>query len=111
MNREYLRLELPYPRPPHGDALVRPRGRPIIWFPTSVGRFHQNEDFGLTTAVKDLIEGGAIQFACVDSVDAESFYAKEKHPAERIRRHDQYDQYLYNEVVPFVRTRAQTSDG
>ncbi len=82
-------------------------GYPMIWYPTSVGRFYQNEDFGLIGAVADLIEGGALQVACVDSVDEESFYARNRHPAERIRRHDQYDRYVYDEVVPFVRIKAR----
>jgi esterase/lipase superfamily enzyme len=84
-------------------------GRPMIWFPTSAGRFYQNEDFGLIGAVGDLIDGGALQVACVDSVDEESFYAKKRHPSERIRRHDQYDRYIYSEVVPYVRGRAGTN--
>ena len=48
--------------------------------------------------------------ACVDSVDSESFYAKNRHPAERIRRHDQYDHYLAHEVVPFARSKARTTN-
>jgi esterase/lipase superfamily enzyme len=83
-------------------------GRPMIWFPTSQGRFYQNEDFGLIAAVGDRIDAGQLQVACVDSVDAESFYAKWKHPADRLARHDQYDRYLAQEVVPFVRTRGRT---
>src|SRR6478672_8790537 len=83
-------------------------GKPMIWFPTSAGRFYQNEDFGLVGAVGDLVESGAIQICCVDSVDNESFYAKSLPPARRIRRHDQYDQYLAGEVVPFVRSKART---
>jgi esterase/lipase superfamily enzyme len=83
-------------------------GRPMIWFPTSVGRFYQNEDFGLIAAVGDLIEDGQIQVFCVDSVDAESFYAKSRPPSERIRRHDQYDRYVHSEVVPFVREKGKT---
>jgi esterase/lipase superfamily enzyme len=59
-------------------------------------------------AVGDLVESGAIQICCVDSVDNESFYAKSLPPAQRIRRHDQYDQYLAGEVVPFVRSKART---
>jgi len=43
-------------------------------------------------------------------VDSESFYAKSRHPAERIRRHDQYDHYIAQEVVPFARSRARTSN-
>jgi esterase/lipase superfamily enzyme len=109
MDREYLawhspnlgrRMELLW----FGHA-----GLPMIWFPTSKGRFYQNEDFGLIGAVADLIEGGLIQVACVDSVDAESFYATDRAPAERIRRHDAYDRYLYSEVVPFARTKGDTA--
>jgi esterase/lipase superfamily enzyme len=81
-------------------------GKPMIWFPTSAGRFYQNEDFGLVGAVGDLIDAGSIQVCCVDSVDAESFYAKNRPPPDRIRRHDQYDRYLANEVVPFALARA-----
>ena len=77
-------------------------GRPMIWFPTSVGRFYQNEDFGLVGAVGDWIEEGRLSIACVDSVDAESFYAKWRPPSERIARHDQYDRYVYSEVVPWI---------
>ena len=77
-------------------------GRPMIWFPTSKGRFYQYDDFGLVGTVADLLEAAIIQVACVDSVDDESFYATHQHPAQRIRRHDQYDRYLRTEVVPWV---------
>jgi esterase/lipase superfamily enzyme len=78
----------------------------MIWFPTSGGRFFEDEDFGLVGAVADHLEEGRIQIACVDSVDMESFYAKWKHPADRLERHDQYDRYLSGEVVPYVRART-----
>jgi esterase/lipase superfamily enzyme len=81
-------------------------GRPMIWFPTSMGRFFQNEDFGLIGAVADHIDAGSIQVICVDSVDAESFYDTSRHPADRLRRHDAYDRYLATEVVPFIRSRV-----
>lgn len=81
-------------------------GRPMIWFPTSQGRFYQDEDFGLIGAVGDHIEAGNLQVACVDSIDGESFYAQWKHPADRLRRHDEYDRYLADEVVPFIRERT-----
>jgi esterase/lipase superfamily enzyme len=81
-------------------------GRPMVWFPTSQGRFYQNEDFGLIGAVADLLEAGALQVACVDSVDAESFYAWWRPSHERMERHDQYDAYVYREVVPWLREKA-----
>ncbi len=76
------------------------RGRPLLVFPTSQGRFYQWEDFGLVGVLAQLIDSGAIQLVCVDSVDGESWYAKDKHPAERVWRHIQYERYLLEEVLP-----------
>ncbi len=75
-------------------------GRPLLAFPTSMGRFYQWEDFGLVGAIADYIESGRVQLVCVDSVDGESWYAKDKHPAERVRRHLQYEAYILNEILP-----------
>ncbi len=109
MDREYVAWDSPTLGRKMEMLWFGHSGRTMIWFPTSVGRFYQNEDFGLVAAVGDLVERGEIQIACVDSVDDESFYAKGKHPAERIRRHDQYDAYVANEVVPYMRSRGQTA--
>ena len=75
-------------------------GRPLLVFPTSQGRFYQWEDFGLVGALADRIDEGAIQLVCVDSVDSESWYAKDRHPVERVQRHLQYEAYIVEEVLP-----------
>jgi len=75
-------------------------GRTLLVFPTSMGRFFQWEDFGLVEGLGDLIESGAVQLVCVDSVDGESWYARDRPPAERVRRHLQYEAYLVDEVLP-----------
>jgi esterase/lipase superfamily enzyme len=75
-------------------------GRPLLVFPTSMGRFYQWEDFGLVGALGDLIESGSIQLVCVDSVDGESWYARDRPPADRVRRHLQYEAYIVDEVLP-----------
>jgi len=75
-------------------------GRPLLVFPTSMGRFYQWEDFGLVGGLSDMIESGRIQLVCVDSVDGESWYARGRPPAERVRRHLQYESYIVNEVLP-----------
>jgi len=68
-----------------------------------MGRFFQWEDTGMIAALGEQLDQGKLQLFCVDSVDAESWYAKGKPPAERARRQVQYDQYLLNEVLPFTR--------
>jgi len=82
------------------------RGRPVLIFPTSVGRFYQNEDFGLTGALVDKVEAGWLQLICIDSVDEESWYNKSAHPRDRARRHDDYDRYLRDEMLPYIESRA-----
>lgn len=109
MNREYASWDSPALRRKMELLYFGHAGRPMIWFPTSKGRFYQNEDFGLIGAVGDLLEAGALQVACVDSVDEESFYANGRPPAERIARHDQYDRYVYGEVVPWLREKGKTA--
>jgi esterase/lipase superfamily enzyme len=85
-------------------------GRPVLIFPTSMGRFYQNEDFSLVAALSDKIERGEIQVVCADSVDEESWYNKSIHPADRARRHDQYDGYVRHEMIPYITHRSQRND-
>lgn len=85
-------------------------GRPVLIFPTSMGRFYQNEDLGLVGSLSGRIEAGEIQLACVDSVDEESWYNRAAHPADRVLRHEQYDQYLRNELIPYAQDRAGRGD-
>jgi len=75
-------------------------GRPLLVFPTSMGRFYQWEDFGMVGALGDFIDSGRIQLVCVDSVDGESWYARDRHPADRVRRHLEYEAYILDEVLP-----------
>jgi esterase/lipase superfamily enzyme len=75
-----------------------------------MGRFYQNEDFGLVQAVADKVDSGEIQIVCVDSIDEESWYNKSAHPADRVRRHEQYNRYLRHEMIPYVQHRSNRSD-
>ena len=75
-------------------------GVPLLAFPTSMGRFYQWEDFGLIEALAEWIDRGALQVLCVDSIDNESWYAKDRAPAQRVERHLQYERYILDEVLP-----------
>lgn len=78
-------------------------GARVLVFPTSQGRFFEWEDRGMMKALSHHINQGWLQLYCVDSVDAESWYAKWAHPSGRAYRHTQYDNYLASEVVPLSR--------
>ncbi|HXE72379.1 MAG TPA: alpha/beta hydrolase-fold protein [Candidatus Nitrosotenuis sp.] len=81
-------------------------GQNMLAFPTSKGRFFDWEGFGMIDALAWAIDRGWVQVICVDSVDAESWYNYSVPPWRRILRHEQYDAYVRNEVVPFVVHRS-----
>jgi len=80
-------------------------GARMIVFPTSQGRFFQWEDQGMNEPLADQLEAGQLQIICVDSVDAESWYARWKSPGDRAHRQVEYDLYVQHEVLPFSKSR------
>jgi len=110
MHREYLVWQSSHLARPMEFLWFGHSGRPVLFFPTSMGRFFECEDNGLVTALTDKVDAGDIQLICVDSVDRESWYNRSLHPGGRIYRQGQYDAYLRHEMVPYIRHRAGRSD-
>lgn len=82
-------------------------GAKVLAFPTRDGRFFEYENLGLIGALADKIQSGHLQIFCVDSLDKETFYNRWVHPSDRIRRHIDFEEYLLNEVLPFMSTLNQ----
>jgi esterase/lipase superfamily enzyme len=82
-------------------------GARVLVFPSSMGRFFEWEDQGMIGALGEHLERGWLQLYCVDSVDADSWYAKWKYAGDRARHHARYDRYLHDELLPFTRHRNQ----
>jgi esterase/lipase superfamily enzyme len=80
-------------------------GMPMVVFPTSQGRFYDYEDRGMIGAVGYQYGVGRLEAFCVDSVDSESWYNRSIPPRDRVRRHLQYEDYLLQELAPFIRDR------
>jgi esterase/lipase superfamily enzyme len=75
-------------------------GTRVLVFPTRSGRYFDYENFGMLEGARERVEAGYLQLWCVDSVDHESFYCSEKPPRDRMKRHEQYERYLIDEVIP-----------
>ncbi|RJP22149.1 MAG: transposase [Deltaproteobacteria bacterium] len=86
-------------------------GKPVIVFPSSGGRFFEYEDFGMVEACRRFIDSGAVTLFTVDSVDRESWLNHSMHPADRARRHNDFDRYVMEEAVPFIRERSPDASG
>lgn len=104
MNREHHRWYSPSLNRDMDLLVFGHAGARILIFPTSKGKYYEWEDRGIIHGVLGhQIEQGWLQAYCVDSVDAESWYAWHKHPGARGWRQTQYDNYLYHEVLPLSR--------
>jgi esterase/lipase superfamily enzyme len=78
-------------------------GPPVVVFPSSMGAFFEYEDRGMVEAVRQKLDHGWLQLYCVSSVDSESWYARGRHPRQRLDRHLQYESYILGDVVPLIR--------
>lgn len=110
MIREYLKWFSPRLNREMELLVFGHSGLPVLVFPTSMGRFFDYENRNMLDPVREKYENGQLQTFCVDSVDAESWYNKAIHPAQRAARHVEYDQYLFHEVIPFIHARNQSPE-
>lgn len=78
-------------------------GRAVVAFPSQSGRFWDFEGWGMVDSVAGLIEEGRMRLVAVDGIDWQSWTNWQAHPADRARRHEDYDRYIVAEVVPFLR--------
>lgn len=81
-------------------------GKPFIIFPCQGGRFYESEDFGMIDAISHLINAGRIKIFTLDGVDNEAWANFSVHPSLRGIRHNQYDRYVIEEAVPFIRNHC-----
>ncbi|MEO0796823.1 MAG: alpha/beta hydrolase-fold protein [Verrucomicrobiota bacterium] len=80
-------------------------GTKILMFPTAGGRFYQYEDLRIIDRLRDRIAEGHLQVYCLDAIDGESFYCWWAEPRGRIERHMKYEQYILEEVFPFMESQ------
>jgi len=106
MNREYHKWYSPRVHRNMELLIFGHSGRAILFFPTRMARFFDYENWGIIEALRERIENGEFQLFCVDSIDNESFYNYHIHPADRIRRHLQYEEYILNEVLPLMKSKS-----
>jgi esterase/lipase superfamily enzyme len=78
-------------------------GRPLLAFPSQEGPAWQYEERGMIDAVADLIEAGRVKVYAVDSFDSGSWYRHDLPLEERAQRHGLYEDWIVNQVVPFIR--------
>jgi esterase/lipase superfamily enzyme len=85
-------------------------GPPMLLFPTSGGDEGEYERQGLIAALADFMDGGRLKAFCVNVNHGDSFANRGAHPRHRSWMQRQYDAYVRDEVVPFVRNHCRSDD-
>jgi esterase/lipase superfamily enzyme len=88
----------------NGVAAYGHWGRPVIAFPAERGDAGEFERRGMVAAVGDLLAAGRIKLYCVDSFDHETWSNRSIPIEERARRHQVYETWIIEQVMPFVRS-------
>ena len=81
-------------------------GRALLMVPTAGADFLEYERFQLLDCISPFIEAGRFKIFSINSINKESWLNKEMDPRHKSIRHQQYNQYVFEEVVPFIRTNT-----
>jgi esterase/lipase superfamily enzyme len=81
-------------------------GQPVLAFPAQEGRYYDFENFGMVEACAGLIDAGRVKIIAVDGIDWQSWTNQGAHPADRARRHEDYDRHIMQEIVPWVQNNT-----
>lgn len=85
-------------------------GAPVIVFPTAAGFAHEWQAQGMVDVLAPLLAAGKIKLYCPESNVSEAWTRKENAPAWRIQRHQVYERFVLDTLVPFIREDCRTSE-
>ena len=77
-------------------------GPAFLFFSFDGGNVLSYEEHGAITALAPMIDAGRVKVFTVDSVDRESWLGENIGPRRRSIRHQQYNRFITEEVVPFI---------
>ena len=88
---------------PAGLVAYGSLGRPLVVFPSELGKRWDFEGTGMLDAVAPLLEAGRVKVYCVDGADEWSWRADDVPLEERARRHGDYERWIDEAAAPWIR--------
>ncbi|MEP7266823.1 MAG: alpha/beta hydrolase-fold protein [Saprospiraceae bacterium] len=78
----------------------------LLLLPTAGADYLEYERFQLIDAITPMIEGGKCKVFSVNSINSESWLNRQMHPPHKAIRHNQFNEYIYHEVIPYIKTHT-----
>ena len=81
-------------------------GFALLMVPTAAADYLEYERFQLMDHLAPLVDAGKVKVFSINSINTESWLNKQMEGAHKGIRHNQFNEYVYNEVVPFIRNSS-----
>jgi len=78
-------------------------GFAFLLVPTAAADFLEYERFQLIDAIRPFIDGGKVKVFSINSINNDSWMNNQVHPKHKTYMHQQFNSYVYEEVIPFIR--------
>lgn len=79
-------------------------GFALLLIPTAAADYLEYERFQLIDSLEPLISEGKCRVFSINSINNESWLNNEMAGEHKAIRHNQFNDYVFNEVIPFIRT-------
>ena len=81
-------------------------GFALLLVPTAAADYLEYERFQLMDHITQFIDNGKVKVFSIDSINNESWLNNNMDPRHKAIRHQQWNDYVFNEVIPFIRNKT-----
>jgi esterase/lipase superfamily enzyme len=78
----------------------------LLLVPTAAADFLEYERFGLIDTIRPFIEAGKLKVYSVNSINNDSWLNNQVDPKHKTWMHNQFNYYIYDEVIPFIKSTS-----
>ena len=89
-------------------AIYGDYGFALLLIPTAAADYLEYERFQLIHSIAPFIDSGKVKVFSINSMNNESWMNNAMLPEHKAIRHNEFNQYVFNEVIPFIKN--STSD-
>jgi esterase/lipase superfamily enzyme len=78
----------------------------LLMIPTAAAEYLEYERFELINSTSPLINAGKLKVFSINSINTESWMNDHINPRDKSIRHNQFNSYVFEEVIPFIKTHT-----
>lgn len=81
-------------------------GFALLLVPTAAADYLEYERFQLLNELAPFADAGKVKIFSINSINNESWLNHNMDPRHKVIRHNQFNEYVFEEVIPFIRTHT-----